>query len=161
MRREWFGSWVALGLLILGASPAWGFDDDDEIALARVPAIVKDAAQQALPGASWVTAYRETERGQTIYELEGQDGQGRKVSVFVTEQGRVRTVHTIIPVAEVPRVVVAALHAKVPEYRVVIAYSIARDGVITAYEFEGQIGDGPLIEARVNANGMRVVVQER
>jgi hypothetical protein len=43
----------------------------------------------------------------------------------------------------VPKVVTAALQAKAPHYRIIEAYSIAREGRIVSYAFEGQVADGP------------------
>ncbi len=63
-------------------------DPERDVPLDEVPEVVKKAARKAVPGLVLERAFRETEKGVTIYELQGTAG-GKKVEVEVTAGGDV------------------------------------------------------------------------
>jgi len=105
----------------------------DDIAMSKVPAAVKKAAEKAVPGGKWESASSET-----IYELEGKDGKGRAVVVEVTDDGEVNEVSTELPVKEVPEVVLSALKAKMPRFKIETVFESKQDGKVAGYSFEGK-----------------------
>jgi hypothetical protein len=78
------------------ASQAVEEEDDDgeddgeevEIPLSEVPANVREAAQEAVPGLALEKAEREREKGRLVYCLEGR-ADGERVEVEVSAEGEV------------------------------------------------------------------------
>lgn len=63
-------------------------DQGQAVPLGEVPEVVSKAARDAVPGLVIERAFRETEKGAVLYELQGTAG-GRKVEVEVTAGGKV------------------------------------------------------------------------
>ena len=105
----------------------------DDIAMAKVPAAVKKAAEKAVPGGKWESAFSET-----IYELEGTDGKGRAVVVEVSDDGEVNEVNTELPIKEVPETVMTALKSKMPRFKIETVFESKQGGKIAGYSFEGK-----------------------
>jgi hypothetical protein len=80
-----------LGFLIV---PARSDEEHQKVDLGSLPAAAKEAADKAVPGAKWEKASKETEKGKTVYEIKGDDAQGRDVEVEVTADGKVLQVET-------------------------------------------------------------------
>jgi uncharacterized membrane protein YkoI len=146
-----------LGFLIV---PARSDEEHQKVDLGSLPAAAKEAADQAVPGAKWEKASKETEKGETVYEIEGDDAQGRDVEVEVTADGKVLQVETEIAMSEVPGVVTDALKAKLPKFKPEEVKSIAKEGKVVSYEFEGDDEKGKEIEVYVDADGKTVKVEE-
>ena len=70
------------------AVPARADDDGKAVPLDQVPAAVKQAAVDAVPGFVLERASSETKEGLVVYELEG-PADGKKVEVEVTAEGKV------------------------------------------------------------------------
>jgi hypothetical protein len=133
----------------------------DEIDLAKVPAKVRRAADKAVPGASWSSAYKDEEDGEVIYELEGKDRQKRSVTVEVSAQGEVNEVETEIPFKEVRENVQAALRKKMPRFKVSTAFEVREDGKVVGYNFEGKRPrDKEEIVVFVSADGKEVEIDD-
>jgi len=65
-------AFIGCAALVSGAGAK--AEDETPIALKDVPAAVINAANNAVPGIALTAAGTETERGQTVYELEGTVG---------------------------------------------------------------------------------------
>ena len=63
-------------------------DDKEAVPLDEVPALVKQAAVDAVPGFLLERAFRETEDGLVMYDLEG-TADAKRVEVEVTAEGKV------------------------------------------------------------------------
>jgi hypothetical protein len=105
----------------------------DDVAMAKVPAAVKKAAEKAVPGGKWESAFSET-----IFELEGTDGKGRTVVVEVTDDGEVNEVSTELPVKEVPETVLSALKSKMPRFKIETVFESRQGGKVAGFSFEGK-----------------------
>jgi uncharacterized membrane protein YkoI len=77
---------VVLGLLLAPIASLAG--EEVEIPLEEVPAIVLEAAKEAVPGIVITEAEYEIEDGERIYELEGTLGD-KEYEIEVSEQGKV------------------------------------------------------------------------
>ncbi|MEO6807630.1 MAG: PepSY domain-containing protein [Isosphaeraceae bacterium] len=154
MRFNKFGCVAAWGMIGLLAVPALG--DDDLIDLAQVPAVVTQAAAKAVPGARWTSAEKDDEDGKVVYELSGANAKGQVVDVSVTAEGTVLEVETEIALADVPAVVTAALKAKHPKFKPESVESVAKNGKVVAYEFDGDGPNGEDVEISVSADGKTV-----
>ena len=107
MRGTWFG--LAAWLMAAPGGLTARADGEMTIALARVPSAVVESARQAAPGVTIEKAVKTVEEGKTSYDLIGHDARGREVDVELTARGQVIGVGTEIPMASVPRSVLAAL----------------------------------------------------
>ena len=154
MRPGRFGLAAATALagLLVAAARA----DEQKVELARLPAAVKQAAARAVPGARWTEATRETEEGKTVYQVDGTDARGREVSVEVAPDGRVLSVGVEVELAQVPKVVLAALKARMPRFRPEDAMAVFEGGKVTGYEFSGTGPGGKELEVWVSADGKTV-----
>jgi hypothetical protein len=152
-------STLLIGVAAVLTSAAWA-DDDDSVDLSQVPAAAKKAAEKAIPGIKLTEAYKGVEEGKTIYELSGEDPQGRDVSVEVTPEGKILSISVEIPLQQVPRVVANALRTKVKGFKAEVAMAVRIEGKIAEYYFEGKSAQGKDIGVTVSADGSDVEVDE-
>jgi hypothetical protein len=160
-RRRLLGALTGGGVasaLVTGAGAFQGVDEK-EIPLAAVPAKARQAADRTVPKAEWSTAYQVREEGVVFYELEGLDAKGRAVTVEVTPSGEVNEVETEIPLEEVPPVVMAALKAKRPRFKVEAAHEVREHDKVVGYDFDGKRPrDKEEISVFVSADGKSVEI---
>ena len=131
----------------------------DEIDLAKVPAKVRRAADLAVPGAKWSTAFKDEEDGETYFELEGKDRRQRVVTVEVSADGEVNEVETEMPLAEVRESVQATLKKRLPRFKVATVYEVREGGKMVGYNFEGKRPrDKEEIVVFVSADGKEVEI---
>src|SRR5437667_7166684 len=64
----------------------------DEVAIDKVPEAVKKAASAVVPKVTGSGAYHDTDDGQVVEELEGEDDRERDVTAHVTAAGKVTLV---------------------------------------------------------------------
>lgn len=147
---------VALGVFFSTLPAAAQPADEQKINLARVPAVVKQAAARAVPEATFDEAYQETEKGRTVYTLDGTNRQGRDISIDVSAEGRVLEVTTEIPLTQVPKIVINAVRARVRGFRPSDASVITEEGKVTWYELEGKSAGGAEIDLLVSPDGRTV-----
>jgi uncharacterized protein YuzE len=140
---------------------------EKEVALANVPDVVKKAASEVVPDAKWSGAYQDTEDGQVIYELEGEDAQERDVTVDVTASGKVTAVEMEMVLADVPQVVTAAVSKRLPKFQATAAYAIRRGMDLArmepnerVYALDGSEGNDREVSVEVTADG-KIVSLER
>lgn len=160
MRKVIGSLWLACGLFVLVSVWALASDDEQAIELAQVPAVVRQAAAKAVPGGTFTKASKETEEGKTLYELEGKNAQGREVSVGISADAVLLEVETVIPAAEVPKVVTDALNAKLKGFKASTIERIEKPGKPASYEFHGKRADGKKAEVVISADGRTVDVED-
>lgn len=136
-------------------------DSEEEVPLAKVPEVVRKAADKAVEGAKWEAAYKVQEDGETFFELAGKDSKSREVIVTVTPQGEVDEVVTEIALKDIPEVVTAAVKEKYPRFKVKLAFEITDEGKVTGYDLEGRRPkDKNDIGIHVSADGKTVEIDE-
>jgi len=108
---------------------------EDPVELKDLPELVRQAADQAVPQAKWAKATKETEDGDTTYELKGSDAKGREVTITLSSAGRVQVITTVLTVTDLPKLVTDVLKS-LPQVKWKEATEIVEDGV-TRYEVEG------------------------
>lgn len=161
-------SWARLGAgcvlvaLWLLTSPQSCPADEKPIDLAKLPAKVKKAANDAVPGAKWKEAFTDEDEGKVFYTLEGTDAKGRNVSVEVTAEGKVNEVETEIPLKDVPKVVMDALRAKMPKFKISAVSEVRQEGKVVGYNFDGQrpAKDKEDITVSVSADGKTIEIDD-
>jgi uncharacterized protein YxeA len=162
MRKVLF---VAVSVIVLVTCAAWlavaADDNEGKIPLAQVPAAARKAALKAVPGATFDEAYKEEDDdGKVYFELDGQDTQGRDITVEVTAAGKILSIATEIELAQVPKVVMTALRKKLKDFKPASVMAVREEGEITEYAFEGKDGKGEEMNVTVSADGSEVEVDE-
>jgi hypothetical protein len=109
-----------------------------DLEIAKVPPKVQEAAKRVVPNARWLSADKNKEGNEDVYDLEGEDGKARKVMVVVTAEGKVTELRTKVPLAEVPRAVWEAAAKKLPTFEVITAYEL-REGDDLAGPTDGDL----------------------
>src|SRR4051812_16216256 len=100
MHPSKFQGLAAIGIVGLATVPASAAEPKNEVA--RLPIMVRRAADRAIPGARWSEAIAEDQAGQVSYEIKGTGPAGDAVGVVVTARGQVTEVDTEVEMAEVP-----------------------------------------------------------
>src|SRR5688572_4562103 len=75
-------------VVLLVAGAAWADEDEEEVAVKDLPAKVVDAIEAKFPGAKITEAEKETEDGDTVYEVEINFGD-EELEVEVSEDGKI------------------------------------------------------------------------
>lgn len=148
---------VVLGFSCFAAPGAWSAEE--QVAPGKVPAIVRQAADKAVPGVKWTLATRETQGRTVSYELEGVNREDDDVCVTVDSAGRLTEVCIEVDLSEVPRVVKNALRSSMPGIKVREAMSVARNGLIVGYSFDSVL-KGEDLEVYVTADGRSVEIED-
>ena len=90
-RAVWMGGFAVL--LCIAAGWSYAADDEQEIAIADLPAAVVDAVKAKFPDATLVEAEVETENGKMVYEVEIEDD-GQELEVEVSADGEILEVES-------------------------------------------------------------------
>jgi hypothetical protein len=155
MRAGRFGVAAMVGLAGLWAAAARG--DEKKVELTKLPAPVLRAALGAVPGGCSLTdATKVTEAGKITYEVDGTDANGREFEVEVTPDGKVLSVGVEVELAQVPKVVAAALKAKMPRFKPEDVMRVSEGGKVTGYAFSGTGPGGQEMDVWVSADGKTV-----
>lgn len=155
MRSGRFATLVALGSLGLAGTVS-AQDDERKIDPAKVPEVVRQAIDKAVPGVKWAGATQEV---QTFFHLDGKDAKGRKVEASMAPDGAILELKTTLAVAEVPKVVTSAVAAQAPKgFRVAEVLAVAPGGQLAGYLFTGKGADGKPVEIAATPDGKMVQV---
>ena len=118
---------------------AHGIARGEDIALANLPEIIRNAADKAIPNAKWNKAVKDTDGKDTWYDVSGIDAKGRKICVTVEPNGDIDEIETEIKAQNTPKSVMAALKERLPNFKISAVYEIRNDeDKITRYDFDGK-----------------------
>ena len=156
-------TWMLAAVAMVGGTvaPALAGEKREKCEMSNVPANVKAAAERAAPGVAWKKACKETENGQTFYELCGKDAANRRTEAEVSADGMVKEVETEIGETAVPANIREVFRAKHPEFKATGAEQVTRNGQVYAFDFEGK-KNGKYIEYRVHTsdNSIKELTEE-
>ncbi|HEX8204143.1 MAG TPA: PepSY-like domain-containing protein [Isosphaeraceae bacterium] len=142
-----------LGLFLLATAAR---ADETEIPLDWLPKAVADAARAKFPGARWREAARETEDGQTVYEV-ALTHEGRRMDVTFRPDGTLELVETEVPAADLPVAVTRAARDKYPGAKLGVAETVKRGPELKPevdyYELHLRTADGTSVEIEVDGRG--------
>jgi len=164
--RLWTVLSFALLVLVvqgMGRMTAQQRNKADETDIAALPEKVREALERApkvypepLHGARWSKAHCTSGSDHPVYQVQGTNGDGRKVELEVTSAGRIIEVEEHgIPITRVPTVVQDALKAKFPRFeakQIEAIYQLEKL-VPVCYGFEGSDANGAKIEIYISADG--------
>lgn len=151
----------ALALLVCAAATLARADDRNLISINTVPANVRQAAGQIVPGAQWFLAFEGKLGDQGYYQLAGSDQSNRRVFLQVFADGRVLDLRTTIPLDQAPQAVAQALAREKPDFtaselQYVVGYRPDNGERIDYYRFVGKTGQGGEIAMVVGTDGQKV-----
>lgn len=130
--------------------------EESEMSVAKkdVPAPVLAAFAKAYPKATVKGYAKETEKGQTSYEVESMEGPLHR-DVSYAADGKLLLVEESIELKDVPAAVQQALEKMYPKAKVNIAEKVM-DGASVAYEFHVTTPQGKKAEVKFDAAGKEV-----
>lgn len=150
---------VLLALPLAGAVGGQGKGTD----LSTLPKEVQDAVKRAgemyskpLDGATWKHVYKMEGSKHPVYQLQGTNGRGNLIEMEVTSAGRIIEVEEHgISADEVPAAVLAALKAKMPDFKPAVNEAIYQMGHThpVAFGFETKEVAGKKTEVYISADG--------
>jgi hypothetical protein len=147
------GTLIVVGLLLAGAELV-GAGIDGLVAVGEVPAAARRAADEAVPGTTWLLAFKD---GSGWYKLVGKNKPGRLVECLTDPEGKELVVRIEVPREEVPAAVLAALQNRMPNCN---PKSIQACGLtarnITVYRFQFEGLEGGNAGLYISASGMKV-----
>lgn len=137
MLKQRLAYMVLFMVVIIGMAP--GNARGEDIALANLPEIIRNAADKAIPNAKWNKIVKDTDGKDTWYDISGIDAKGRKICVTVEPNGDIDEIETEIKAQNTPKSVMAALKGKLPNFKITTVYEIRNDeDKITRYDIEGK-----------------------
>jgi uncharacterized membrane protein YkoI len=153
-RSTWrLGLVTLVSLLVLAAARA----DEEKVPLDKLPKAVVDAVKAKFPGAELVSAGKEDENGQTVYEVAIKD-KGQNIDVTFKPDGTLVSVEKEITVKDLPRAVAEALDARYPKATVKKTEEVTEGSKMT-YEIHLVTADKKSLEVVFDPSG-KVVEEE-
>jgi hypothetical protein len=107
MRFSQYGPLTAISIALLVNVSVRA--DEERVEWKDLPAVVRESAEKAIPGAKWTEATRETDQDELSYQLSGADANGREVNVELSADGQIEVVETVLSVTDLPKIVVDVL----------------------------------------------------
>ena len=118
---------------------AHGIARGEDIALANLPEIIRNAADKAIPKAKWNKVVKDTDGKNTWYEVSGMDAKGRKICITVEPNGDIEEIETEIKSQNTPKSVMTALRGRLPNFKITAVYEIRNDqDKIIRYDIDGK-----------------------
>ena len=124
---------VVSASLILGLS-AWSLAQEKRIPRRALPAPVLAAFTEAYPRAAIKRCFQETDKGQTVYEIESVEGKTRRDIIYAAD-GKLILAEETLAVSEMPPAVMVALDRKFPGAKILRAEKVTK-GAVVGYEFQ-------------------------
>jgi hypothetical protein len=126
--------------------------EEPKIDLATLPAKVREAADRRAPGVKWSQASPSEEDGHVLYELQGKDANGRKVTIEVTGEGKVTSLQAEIALGELPAAARKAADRNFAQAKWSVVRKSEENGQVL-YDLEGKGAKGREISLEVTAEG--------
>ncbi len=147
---RWIIATVLFGML--GAATV-ALADEKKIEISALPKAVVKAAKKAFPEAQIVGAAKETEDGETIYEVE-MKLDGKSIDLAIDDEGEIEEIEKEIEVEDLPRAVIKAARKKFPEGKIAKVEEVSDEDDHVVYELaiETKKG-GKTIEVIMSPNG--------
>jgi uncharacterized membrane protein YkoI len=128
---RWIMPAALLGLSGLSATAALA--DEKKISVEDLPKVVLKAAKKAFPEAKIVGASKETDEGETIYEVE-MKLDGKSIDVEIDDEGEIEVVEKEIEVEDLPRAVIKAAKTKFPGGKIEKVEEVTDEDDVVVYE---------------------------
>ena len=124
---------------------------EKKLKVEALPPAVQQTVKAELAGAALAGLTRETEKGQTVYELETRKADGTTRDLMIDARGAILSVEEEVPVATLPAAARAAIEAKAAGGRLVRVEKVSEGGRVS---YEATIKTGKKqIEYSVTPDG--------
>ncbi len=147
--RMFLSATLASGLLMAGTTLAQ--ESEKKVSLKQLPPAVQAAVKEQSRGAQIRGLAKETEKGQTFYEVELKVN-GHNKDVLIDESGKVVSVEEQVPLDSLPAAVKAEIQKQAGKGRIALIESVTRDGTLAYYEAQIK-GGGRKREVKVSPDG--------
>ena len=138
-------------LSLLGAlTPAQA--DEKKIEVSELPKVVVKAAMKAFPEAKIVGAAKETEDGETIFEVM-MKLDGKSIDLAIDDEGEIEEIEKEIEVEDLPRAVIKAARKRFPEGKIAKVEEVSDEDDKVVYELAIEIKGGKTVEVIMSPNG--------
>ena len=138
-------------ICVLCVSAARGQDSEKKVKMRDLPEAVKTTVREQSKGATIRGLARETENGQTSYEVELKIN-GHNRDVLIDPNGGVLAVEEEVAINSLPPAVKTELVRKAGKGRILSVESITKNGVLVEYEAQVRTA-GKRSEINVSADG--------
>ncbi len=157
MRKEnWLTSAFALTLVAGSTVTVALAFDEEKIKVEDLPKSVLKAAKKAFPEAKVVGAAKETEDGETIYEVMLKED-GKSIDLGINDEGEIEAIEKEIEVEDLPKAVTRAAAKKFPNGKILKAEEVSDEDDVVIYEVQIKVGDKDPIEVVMSPNGKILV----
>jgi uncharacterized membrane protein YkoI len=147
-------------LIGVAAGQIRAHDDEEKIALDKLPKAVMNAVKAKFPTAKLKGASKETENGKTSYEVTLTLNNANH-DILLTPEGKITAIEKMIKVDDLPRVVANVLKTKYGQATIKAAEQISdADDKITAYEVQIVKADKKELEVKLDPEG-KVLNEEK
>jgi hypothetical protein len=147
-----------VGLVLAAAGLAQG-EGNRLVGVREVPAVARQAADQAVPGVTWLLAFKDRSGW---YKIVGKNKAGRLVECLTDPEGKRPMVRIGVPREEVPAAVLAALQNRMPKRNPTSIQACGPNARnITVYRFQFKGLEGGNAGLYISASGMKVMMVKR
>jgi hypothetical protein len=108
-------------------------DDEEKVALDKLPKAVVDAVKGKFPSAKLVGASKEKEDGKVVFEIAIKNGV-QNIEVTVAPDGKIVSIEKEITAKDLPKAVAEALEKKYPKATIKKLEEIHKDDKLIKYE---------------------------
>jgi uncharacterized membrane protein YkoI len=145
---------IRIGMLVFSLAAvnvgAWA-EDEEEIALDKVPQSVMQAVKDKFADAKIDSASKEEEDGKTTYEIE-LIHDGHEIDVTLSAAGKILEIEKEIKTADLPKAVSDAVKAKYPKGTIRKAEEVTA-GEKKTYEVVVRLTDDENVEVKLDSAG--------
>ena len=147
---RWIMPAALLGLF--GLSTTSALADEKKIDVDDLPKAVVKAAKKAFPEAKIVGAAKETEDGETVFEVM-MKLDGKSIDLAIDDDGEIEEVEKEIEVEDLPKAVIKAAKKKFPEGKIGKVEEVSDEDDVVVYELAISTKGGKTIEVVMSPNG--------
>jgi uncharacterized membrane protein YkoI len=150
---------LILAVFVLIGAAAGLCADEEKLPLDKLPKAVQDAVKAKFPGAELVSAAKEKEGGETIFEV-ALKYKGHKHDVTFKEDGTLVEDEKEIPAEDLPAAVKQTLESKYPKATIKEAEEVTK-GDKVVYELHLVTAEKQKVEVVIDPQGKVVKVEKK
>lgn len=150
----WLRLWqaaVAVMLTLALTGVSWAADEEEDIALDKLPAAVVKAVKDKFPEGKLVKASKEVDGDKATYEV-SLTNKGQAIDVTLTADGKIELIEKEIAAKDLPKAIRSTLDAKYPKAEIQKAEEIT-EGDKPKYEVILVTADKKRLEVELDAAG--------
>ena len=126
--------------------------DEKKIDISDLPSVVAKAARKAFPTAKVVGASKETDDGETTYEVM-MTLDGKSIDLTIDDDGEIEGIEKEIEVEDLPRAVIKAARKAFPDRKIVKVEEVTDEDEAVVYELTFEAKGGKTLEVTMSPSG--------